>query len=203
MIRLTDFPLRALARSLSTNGPARLAPVVALAVLFGGCTTVSINSGDTSAPQVKIFLMKDLREGNAQEATSVSYSNSTAQEPVEVLCSVYDPQGVRTVDLRVSDATVDSAYCGGAIYPGSFFVGGLPGPDQASGWVGSGTTRKQLYGFLVISGILPLATNPAGVPGPCFPANNSTITVRCRGRNWSASSGSSTTDKELQVKFSF
>ncbi len=182
------------------SGPA-LGGLALLTVLtLTACTTVPIDPNDGSPPEVTI---KVNGPNGYQEHTSVTHGNSTAQPVIEILCNVEDPQGVESFDLRVSDGTVDAAYCGGAVYNGNFQVGGLPAPvsDTLSG--SSGKVPTQLSGIIEIPGIVSLSTNPPGVTGDCYPANNTQITVRCRGTNWSSNAGASTTTEYLQVNFQF
>ena len=175
--------------------------VVLSLITVVGCATVPINPNDSSPPKVTI---KVNGPNGYQEQTSVNYGNNTAQQPIEIMCIVEDPQGVKSIDLRVSDTTVDAAYCGGAVYsPGNYVVDGLPSPvvDTLSG--SSGKVPTKLPGIIKISGILELATKPLGVTETCYPANNTKVIVRCRGGNWSSNAGVSTTTKYLDVNFKF
>ncbi len=175
-------------------------PIALCLLLMGGCETVPIDPSDSSKPTVTI---KVNGPSGYQPQTSVTYGNNTAQAPLEMMCIVEDPQGVKSLELKVSDQTVSTAYCGGSIYPGNFFVDNLPAPiaDTLSG--SSGEVPTKLAAILKISGILPLATNPPGVSGTCYPANNTFIMVQCKGGNWSSNAGTSTASKNLQVKFTF
>jgi hypothetical protein len=166
-------------------------------VLLAGCTTVAINPNDGSAPNVTI---KVQGPNGYQVATSTNYANSSAQEPVNIMCIVEDPQGVKSINLHVSDVTVDAVNCGGAIYSGNYSVNGLPAPisDTLSG--ASGKVPTKLSGIMQISGILE-AQKPLGVTKKCYPANNTHITVRCQGGNWASNAAVATASTTLQVNF--
>ena len=164
------------------------------------CNPVSIDTGDSSPPTVTI---KVNGPNGYEEQTSVTHSNSTAQDPIEIMGIVEDPQGVKSIDLRVSDDTVDTAYCGGAIYSGSYVVDGLPVHVGDSLTGSSGQVPTQLFFILTIPGIVQLKSNPSGATGTCFPANNTSITIRCEGGNWSSNAASAKASKTLQVNFKF
>lgn len=170
-------------------------------VALAGCSQVPINPNDSTLPKVTI---KVNGTSGYVEQSSVDHSNSSAQLPIEIMCIVEDPQGVKSIDLHVSDSTVDAAYCGSAVYkPGNYFVGGLPAPikDILSG--SSGKVPNKLAGIIKIGGILKLSTNPPNVSGVCYPGNNTNITIRCRGGNWSSNQGASTAIKELDINFKY
>jgi hypothetical protein len=172
------------------------------AVLATGCTTTAtINPRDRTAPEVRIFVWQ---EQEFQEVTGngphAYYQNKTDSE-LQVVCSVYDPQGARSADLRVSDPTVDTATCGGTNYPGNHELTPFPPTSWAHGVLSQTTTRLSIGVGLVISGHLVLVTNPPNSSGTCTPAHNSVISVRCRGTNYSADSHQSTTDKLMHIQF--
>lgn len=166
-------------------------------IMMFGCTSVPINPNDSSPPKVTI---KVNGPNGYQEQASVDYVNSPS-ELIEIMCIVEDPQGVKSIDIRIPDDTVDVANCSSGIYPGNWVVGGLPSPvgDTLSG--SSGKVPTKLAGIIKISGVHELTTKPPGVPGKCYPANNQKVIVRCRGENWSSNPGVSTTTKTLDVNF--
>lgn len=166
-------------------------------VLLAGCTTVPINPNDASAPTVTI---KVQGSNGYQVAATTHYSNSSAQEPLNIMCIVEDPQGVKSLDLRLSDITVDTVYCGGTLYNGNFQVNGLPAPvaDTLSG--ASGKVPTKLSGILQITGYLE-AAKPSGVTKKCYPANNTHLTVRCEGGNWASNAAVSKATRTLKVEF--
>jgi len=177
------------------------AVMVALSlIMMVGCATVPINPNDSSPPKVTI---KVNGPNGYQEQASVDYGNNTAQQPVEIMCIVEDPQGVKSIDMRFSKGAVKTAYCGGATYGGTWVVGGLPSPvgDTLSG--SSGKVPTKLAGIMKISGILELMSKPPKVTETCYPANNTKVVLRCRGGNWSSNAGVSTTTKYLDVNFKF
>jgi hypothetical protein len=201
MTHARDPLLRVLERKPPRRGLASL-PVIVFAVLATGCTTTAtINPRDATAPQVRIFVWQ---EQEFQEVTGngphADYQNKTDSE-LQVVCSVYEPQGARTADLRVSDPRVDTATCGGTNYPGNHLLTPFPPASQSDGMLSQTTTRLSIGVGFVISGHLVLATNPPNSSGPCTPAHNSVISVRCRGTNYSADSHQSTTDKLLHIQF--
>lgn len=203
MTHARDPLLRVLERKPLRRGLASL-PVIVFAVLATACTTTAtINPRDVTSPQVRIFVWQ---EQEWQEVTGngphADYQNKTDSE-LQVVCSVYDPEGAKFVDLRVSDPTVDTAVCGGSNhpYPGNHLLAPLPAPMQAYAFLSQTTTRLSIGVGLLISGNLVLATNIPNTSGTCTPAHNSVITVTCMGRNYSADPSKSTTFKRLDIQF--
>lgn len=189
-------------RASRGHGPIKIVaiPMALGLLLMAGCDTVPIDPRDSSKPTVTI---KVNGPNGFQPQTSVNHGNSTEQLPIEIMCIVEDSQGVKSLKLKVSDDTVSTAFCGGGLYNGSFLVDNLPAPiaDTLSG--SSGKVPTKLSAILEIPGILSLATSPPGEAGPCYPANNTSITVQCTGGNWSSNLGTATALKSLQVNFTF
>jgi hypothetical protein len=176
--------------------------LIALAAAAAACQGVPIDPNDGSKPTVTLKVKG--ADGQWTEQTAVTHSNSTAQDPIEILCVVEDPQGVKSIDLRVSDDTVTAAYCGGtAVSPGSYQVDDLPEPLSDTLTGSSGRVPTKLAAILTIPGILALKTIPIGQTGPCYPANGTYITVRGRGGNWSSDPAQSSATDTLQVNFKY
>lgn len=170
-------------------------------LLFSGCKKVPINPNDNSAPTVT-FKVNGPNGYSVQ--TSADHSNSSSQEPIEIMCIVEDPQGVKSIDIIISDPTVDVAYCYGSLYPGNHLVAGLPSPisDILTG-DSSGKVPTKISGIITIPGILELANIPQGETQTCYPANNTKIVVKCKGTNWSNNVGTAKTTKYFDVNFKF
>src|SRR5262245_55972928 len=144
MTHARDPLLRVLEPKPPRRGLASL-PVIVFAVLATGCTTTAtINPRDLTAPQVRIFVWQ---EQEFQEVTGngphAYYHNKTDSE-LQVVCSVFDPQGARWAELRVSDPTVDTATCGSTNYPGNHLLTPFPAPSQSDGMLSQTTTRLSI-----------------------------------------------------------
>src|SRR4051812_869508 len=88
-------------------------------VLMAGCQ-VPVDPNDTSPPVVRIKYRGD--DGNYVEADRVSLP---AGGSLNVLCSVYDAEGVRSAALSFSDQS-DSCTAGNVIWTGSYTISGVP-----------------------------------------------------------------------------
>lgn len=169
--------------------------------LFSGCKKVKINPNDTSAPSITF---KVEGPNGYQAQTSADHSNSTSQQPIKIMCTVEDPQGVKSIDIIISDPTVDVAYCLGSLYPGNHTVAGLPSPISTTLTGDSqGKVPTKVSGIITIPSILELVSIPAGETQKCHPANNTKIVVRCTGTNWSSNVGNSKTIKFFDVNFKY
>ena len=142
MTHARDPLLRVLERKPPRRGLASL-PVIVFAVLATGCTTTAtINREDRTAPEARIFIWQEQEFQEVPSHSDVHYHNRADSE-IQVICAVYDPQGVMSADLRVSDPTVSTATCPsvGANFPGNYPVAGLPAPSTSTGWWSQTTTR--------------------------------------------------------------
>lgn len=167
------------------------------AMLATGCDLVPIDADDASNPTAT-FRVKDA-QGQWQNATEVDYHTNTAQAPVEIMCVVEDPQGVRSIDLRVSDPTVDHFQCQGSLYGYSATVEDLPEPigEVLSG--STGTVPTTLPAFTELADIFFVDALPPAESGPCSPGQNTLIALRCTGENWADDATARSTQAFLQV----
>jgi hypothetical protein len=157
-------------------------------------STCIYDPDDSTPPTVSLAVLKD---GTFKQVERISYSHSTAQKPVDIICGGYDENGVKSLDLRFSSTTVDQVNCLGSLIPGSYEVTGLPSPDistpQQLGVV-------QLYSHLQLSGGIGIAELPPG-ESQCSPATGSTLTVKCVAQNYSSALAGSQATAFLTVEF--
>ena len=171
---------------------------LSLIMLVGCDKKVPINTNDSSNPTVTI---KVNGPNGYQEQTSVDHTNSTSQEAIDIMAIVEDPQGVKSIKLLVSDKTVDVAYCGGGLHPGNHPVADLPVPAEMNVSGSSGKVPTKIFVMMTIPKLLKIETNPPGETGTCYPANNTQISLKCVGKNWSSNPTKSTNIKYLNIKF--
>jgi len=166
-------------------------------IFMVACDKVPIDTNDSTNPIVRI---KVYGQDGYKEQSIVEHHNNTSQPPIKIMATVDDPQGVKSIELRFLKTSVGTAYCGGAIASGVFYVDGLPPQQKATATVTSGKVTTKLFLMMEIPQILKLSSDPVS-PGPCYPANGESIKLRCIGENWSSISGKKTTTKYLEIKF--
>ena len=163
---------------------------------LAGCSSAPINKNDGSKPEVTI---KVEGPNGYEEQASQDHSDSSEMPPINIMCVVEDPEGVRSLQLEVSDPTVDTVYCAGNLHTISSKVEGLPTPKNIS--VTADEAPQKLANLIIIPGGVLYTAKPPNEPGPCSPAKNTHITVRCTGTNWSSDAASSFKEKTLQINF--
>jgi len=131
--------------------------------------------------------------------TNEDRGNNSETPPINIRCSVDDPDGVRSIRLEVSDPTVDAISCGSGIHFIKSKVIGLPAAKDYSATSSEAPTFQAID--ISIPGGFLFTPQPPNETSLCSPANNTHITVRCTGKNWSSDAAFYSDQKTLQINF--
>jgi hypothetical protein len=160
-----------------------------LGLLFPGCPQVTPNPGDSTPPQVEIKV-----KINNQYVPKSTFDSHQSDEPIDLMCLVTDPEGVRSLDLSFTGGTSSHCTVGSTVFNGSFPVS-LPGPlhqDLQGNSSGQVLTKLPMFADLG-----PFTCKPLGQPEG-RPIGH-TVTAVCVGKNWSQVAGNSSTQAKLDI----
>jgi len=161
-----------------------------LGLLFQGCPQVNPNPGDSTPPQVEIKV-----KINNQYVPKSTLDSHSSDEPIDLMCVVTDPEGVRSIDLSFTGGISSSCTVSGTIFNGSFPVS-LPGPLHQD--LQGNSSGQVLTTLPMLASLGPFTCKPLGGQQEGRPFGH-TVTAVCVGKNWSQVAGKSTTQAKLDI----
>ncbi len=140
------------------------------------CKKVPINPADSTPPSVVIKVKGE--DGQYHAQSSVNYNG----QPIQVMCVVEDPEGVKGIKLQYTNIVADHCTIQGTgtIYNGKFTLG-VPPPVEQTLDGSSGEAPTQLPLSTAISGLGCTVPN-VGAGAPI----GWTVKLVCQGTNWSS-----------------
>jgi len=160
-----------------------------------GCQKTTINPNDATPPTVEI----KVRGADGQYAAASTASlNIESTNTLDAMCTVNDPDGVRSISLNYSGTSDSCTLSGGAIFSGSFAIEGLP---ASATQVLSGDPNSQVLTSLPLLTELktPISCTVLGSPSQKGLPLGNKVKLTCTGTNWSSSPQNSTATKVLTI----
>lgn len=159
-----------------------------LGLLFQGCPKVNPNTADSTPPKVEIKV-----KINNQYVPKSTFDSHASDEPIDLMCVVTDPEGVRSIDLSFTGGTASACTVGSTFFNGSFPVS-LPGPLHQE--LQGDSSGQVLTTLPMLATVGPFTCKVGGQEGRPI---GHTVTAVCDGKNWSSSAANSSAEAKLDI----